>query len=48
MSALDGIKVIEFGDGVAVGYSGALLAACGAEVIKVEPPKIGDSARYLP
>lgn len=48
MSALDGIKVIEFGDGVAVGYCGALLVACGAEVIKVEPPKIGDSARYLP
>ena len=46
--ALDGVRVVEFGDGVAVGYCGALFAACGADVIKVEPPGCGDSVRYLP
>jgi len=46
--ALRGIEVVEFGDGVAVGYLGALLAACGARVIKVEPPGRGDSVRHLP
>lgn len=48
MSPLDGVTVIEFGDGVAVGYCGALFAAAGAEVVKVERPKGGDSARRLP
>ncbi len=47
-TALDGVSVVEFGDGVAVGYCGALLAACGAEVIKIEPPGHGDSVRHLP
>jgi len=41
MGALAGIKVVEFGNGVAVGYCGALLAVCGAEVIKVEAPGQG-------
>lgn len=48
MTALDGVKVVEFGNGVAVGYCGALLAACGADVIKIEPPKTGDATRRLP
>ncbi|MBT4491137.1 MAG: CoA transferase [Rhodospirillaceae bacterium] len=48
MRALEGIKVLEFGDGVAVGYCGALLAACGADVVKVEPPGTGDMVRHLP
>jgi crotonobetainyl-CoA:carnitine CoA-transferase CaiB-like acyl-CoA transferase len=48
MRALDGINVIEFGDGVAVGYCGALLAAAGAEVVKIEAPSQGDAARRLP
>jgi crotonobetainyl-CoA:carnitine CoA-transferase CaiB-like acyl-CoA transferase len=47
-TALDGVSVVEFGCGVAVGYCGALLAACGAEVIKIEPPGLGDSVRHLP
>ena len=46
--ALQGIEVVEFGDGVAVGYLGALLAAGGARVTKVEPPHRGDSVRHLP
>ncbi len=48
MSALEGVKVVEFAGGVAVGYCGALLAACGAEVIKVEAPGHGDAVRHLP
>ena len=42
MSALEGLKVVEFGEGVALGYCGALLAACGAEVIKLEQPVTRD------
>lgn len=45
--ALAGVRVVEFGDGVAVAYCGALLRACGATVTKVEPPT-GDSIRRLP
>ena len=48
MRALEGIKVVEFGDGVAVGYCGALLRSCGSSVIKIESPKHGDSVRHLP
>jgi crotonobetainyl-CoA:carnitine CoA-transferase CaiB-like acyl-CoA transferase len=48
MSALEGLKVVELGEGVALGYCGALLAACGAEVIKVERPVDGDMVRRLP
>ena len=48
MRALEGIKVVEFGDGVAVGYCGALLRSCGSSVIKIESPKNGDSVRHLP
>jgi crotonobetainyl-CoA:carnitine CoA-transferase CaiB-like acyl-CoA transferase len=46
--ALDGIKVVEFGDGVALAYCGALLRACGASVSKVEAPGRGDSVRHTP
>ena len=48
VAALDGVEVVEFGDGIAVGYCGALLRACGANVVKVEPPGHGDTARRLP
>jgi len=48
MLALQGLKVIELGDGVAAGYCGALLRACGAEVIKIEAPGRGDLVRSLP
>ncbi|MEM7187977.1 MAG: CoA transferase [Pseudomonadota bacterium] len=46
--ALGGIRVVELGDGVATAYLGALFAACGADVVKVEPPGRGDSTRHLP
>jgi len=43
--ALSGLKVIEIGDLVSAPYCGKLLADLGAEVIKIEAPRIGDEAR---
>ena len=45
MSALEGVKVVEFANYVAGPYAGALLADLGAEVIKVEVPPRGDPYR---
>ena len=42
---LRGIRVIEMGSLIAGPYAGALLAQFGAEVIKIEPPGIGDPLR---
>jgi CoA:oxalate CoA-transferase len=42
---LDGFKIIEVSSMVAAPYCGKILAELGAEVIKVEEPKIGDEAR---
>ena len=41
---LDGVRVVEIGHGVALAYTGLLLADAGAEVIKVEPQE-GDPLR---
>lgn len=43
--ALAGIQVIESAEGIAGPYAGKLLADLGAEVIKIEPPLVGDRAR---
>lgn len=43
---LDGLRVLDFGQGVAGPYSGQLLADQGARVVKVEPPR-GDWAREM-
>ena len=42
---LDGVKVIEIGVWVAGPAAGAALADWGANVIKIEPPEVGDPAR---
>jgi len=42
---LDGIRVIELGQLLAGPFTGALLGYFGAEVIKIEPPKVGDPIR---
>lgn len=45
--ALEGLRVIEFAHVVAGPLAGGLMADLGAEVIHVEPPKIGDTARHM-
>lgn len=45
MSALQGVKVIEFTSYVSGPYAGMLLADFGADVIKVEAPEVGDPFR---
>ncbi len=42
---LSGIKVVEMGVWVAAPAAGGILADWGADVVKVEPPGIGDPAR---
>src|SRR3712207_5338872 len=42
--ALDGLRVLDVGGGVAAGYATKLLADLGADVTKVEPPE-GDETR---
>ena len=44
-TALGGLRVLELGEMVAVPYCGKLLASLGADVVKVEPPKVGDPSR---
>jgi crotonobetainyl-CoA:carnitine CoA-transferase CaiB-like acyl-CoA transferase len=40
-----GVKVVELGSLIAGPYAGALFAQFGAEVIKIEPPGVGDPLR---
>jgi len=42
---LKGLRVLELGQLLAGPYASVLLAGFGAEVIKVEPPRIGDPLR---
>ncbi|MFC1905584.1 CaiB/BaiF CoA transferase family protein [Chloroflexota bacterium] len=43
--ALNGIKILEYGNFIAAPYCARLLADFGAEVIKIEEPGIGDETR---
>ena len=42
---LDGVRVVEIGTSVAAPYAGWILAALGADVVKIERPGPGDDAR---
>ena len=44
-TALAGLRVLELGSLVAVPWCGKLLAALGADVVKIEPPGTGDPSR---
>lgn len=44
-SALTGLRVLELGQLIAGPHAGVLLAGFGAEVIKIEPPGLGDPLR---
>ena len=43
--AFDGIKIIDFSQVLAAPFAATQLALLGADVIKIEPPKIGDQMR---
>ncbi|MGE3073835.1 MAG: CaiB/BaiF CoA transferase family protein [Dehalococcoidia bacterium] len=43
--ALDGVKVVELAQALAVPFAGILLADMGADVVKIEPP-VGDGIRH--
>ncbi|MFZ5608275.1 MAG: CaiB/BaiF CoA transferase family protein [Pseudomonadota bacterium] len=43
--ALQGLRVIEMGQLIAGPFCGQLMADHGAEVIKIEPPQVGDAMR---
>ena len=45
-SPLEGIRVVEWGEGISAPYCAKLLAEFGADVVKIEPPG-GDRARRL-
>ena len=44
-AALQGLKVIELGQLIAGPFAAKLLGEFGAEIIKIEPPEIGDPLR---
>ncbi len=46
MNPYRGLRVLDFGQGIASPYAGHLLALNGADVIKVEPPE-GDWGRWI-
>lgn len=45
---LDGVRVVELGEGISAAFCTRMLAGLGAEVWKIEPPGRGDTARHTP
>ncbi len=45
--ALEGLRILEWGDMITAPYCGKLAADLGAEVIKLERPREGDKARWI-
>ena len=45
--ALDGLKVVEYGQFISGPYCAKLLGDLGAEIIKIEAPGVGDTARAV-
>jgi crotonobetainyl-CoA:carnitine CoA-transferase CaiB-like acyl-CoA transferase len=43
---LTALRLIEYSTSMAAAASGKMLADLGAQVVKVEPPRSGDPARY--
>lgn len=48
MLALEGVRVVDAGEGPAAGYCTRLLSGLGASVLKVEHPRTGDVLRRTP
>jgi len=47
MSALEGVRVLEAANVIAGPYAGSIMADFGAEVIKIERPRVGDNFRAM-
>ncbi len=45
--ALEGVRVLDLATFISAGFCGTILGEFGAEVIKVEQPKVGDPLRYF-
>src|SRR3990170_4054308 len=45
--ALAGLRVLDIGTFIAAPYAATVMAEFGAEVLKIELPKVGDHARRL-
>lgn len=48
MGALDGIRVLDVGILVQAPQAASLMADMGADVTKIEQPRLGDHARWIP
>ena len=46
IAALQGVRVIEWGSLVSAPFCGKVLGELGADVIKIEPPNVGEEGRY--
>lgn len=44
---LEGVRVIEYCSRVSGPYCAKIMANWGAQVVKIEPPRVGDEARYM-